>query len=332
MTTATVPSLGDVRALTRADLVEAIAIDAAARGRSRANYLTRRLAAAVREPALHVQLAAEDADGLLGFVLARVLEGEFGHPQRALRLEEIGVRWDAQGRGTGARLLASLVNWGRRHDIAELRTQAWWKDHRMVQWLDHHGFELAPNHIVDCAVDTLRFAPAFANAEATSTEINYADKEDEGGERLARDMADVRTMSDGDLEAIVRIDRHITGRDRQAYMEHRLAEAMEDSGVRVSLTARVDGVIAGYVMARADYGDFGRPEAVAVLDTIGVDPGFTHHGVGRALVSQLGANLCALQIERVETVVAPHDLALLGFLYDCGFAPSQRLPFARAIA
>ena len=65
------------------------------------------------------------------------------------------------------------------------------------------------------------------------------------------------------------------------------------------------------------------------MDTIGVDPGYAHRGVGRALVSQLFANLGALRIERVETVVAPRDFGLIGFLYDVGFAPSQRLPFVR---
>jgi hypothetical protein len=34
----------------------------------------------------------------------------------------------------------------------------------------------------------------------------------------------------------------------------------------------------------------------------------------------------------VETVVAPRDLDLLGFLYAVGFAPSQRIPFARAVS
>ena len=53
--------------------------------------------------------------------------------------------------------------------------------------------------------------------------------------------------------------------------------------------------------------------------------------VGRALVSQLLLNLGALRIERIETAVAPRDLGLLGFLYDSGFLPSQRLPFVRAI-
>ena len=139
-------------------------------------------------------------------------------------------------------------------------------------------------------------------------------------------------MGPGDLDDIVRIDRAITGRDRQAYMQRELDEAMVDSAIRVSLTARLDGAIVGYLMARADLGDFGRTEPVAVIDTIGVDPAYAHRGVGHALLSQLFANLGALRIERVETIVAQRDLALLGFLYDVGFAPSQRLPFVRRLA
>jgi hypothetical protein len=48
-------------------------------------------------------------------------------------------------------------------------------------------------------------------------------------------------------------------------------------------------------------------------------------------MSQLFANLGALRIERVETVVAPRDIALLGFLYEIGFAPSQRIAFVRRL-
>jgi hypothetical protein len=49
-------------------------------------------------------------------------------------------------------------------------------------------------------------------------------------------------------------------------------------------------------------------------------------------MSQLFVNLGALRVERVETIIAPRDLRLLGFLYDCGFAPSQRLAFARRVS
>jgi ribosomal protein S18 acetylase RimI-like enzyme len=115
-------------------------------------------------------------------------------------------------------------------------------------------------------------------------------------------------------------------------MQHKLVETIHDSAIRVSLTARMEGAIVGFLMARVDLGDFGRTEPVAVIDTLGVDSRYTHRGVGHALLSQLFVNLGALRIERVETVVAPRDLALLGFLYDAGFAPAQRLAFVRRLA
>ena len=97
----------------------------------------------------------------------------------------------------------------------------------------------------------------------------------------------------------------------------------------MSLTARLDGAIVGYLMARADLGDFGRTEPVAVVDTLGIDPAYAHRGLGHALLSQLSANLSALRVERMETVVQVADLALLGFFRSAGFTPSQRLSFVR---
>jgi GNAT superfamily N-acetyltransferase len=85
-------------------------------------------------------------------------------------------------------------------------------------------------------------------------------------------------------------------------------------------------------MARVDAGDYGRLEPAAVIDSLGVEPALTGQGVGRALLAQLQGNLAALTIERVETVVGPHDLPLLGFLARAGFVPSQRLGFVRSAA
>jgi ribosomal protein S18 acetylase RimI-like enzyme len=326
-----------IAALTREDLEAVVAIDAAIEGHSRRAYFERRLAAAMREPALHAQLAARDGQGLAGYVLARVLEGEFGHSEPGLRLEVVGVRGDAQGHGVGRQLFDGLAAWAKRHGIRDVRTQATWSDHRMVSWLDAMGFTLAPNHVVDCAVDGGAYTPArddlvsLPGGEGPAQEIDYGGRPDNDFERLARDNADVRAMTAADLAEIVRIDRAITGRNRQEYMAHKLGETMADSAIRVSLTARLDDAIVGFLMARADLGDFGRTEPVAVIDTIGVDPGYAHRGVGHALLSQLFVNLGALRIERVETVVAPRDLGLLGFLYDAGFAPAQRLPFVRRL-
>ncbi len=286
-----------VRALTREDLDAVVGIDSAIEGRSRRVYFERRLAAALRAPKLHAQFAATDANGIAGYILARVLEGEFGRSEPGLRLETIGVRRDAQSHGIGRELLEVLAGWARRHDIRDLRTQATWNDHGMLRWLDAMGFALAPNHIVDCAVAGGQYTPerddpvTIPRGEGPAQEIDYSAQSDNHYERLARDLADIRAMGPGDIADIVRIDRAITGRNRQAYMQAKLDEAMVDSAIRVSLTARLDEVIVGYLMASADLGDFGRTEPVAVIDTIGVDPAYAHRGVGHALLSQLFANL-----------------------------------------
>ena len=323
-----------IRALTQQDLDAVVTIDAATEGRVRRAYFQRRVTAALKQPELHVQLAAVDGGELIGYILARRTVGEFGRPQPGLRLEIVGVRPDRRQHGIGKMLVSALASYAQRHGVADLRTTAAWNQHRMLAWLEANGFKLAPDQIVDCAVAEgyraeRNDALGLPDAETPGHEVNYGAPEDNDYERVERARCDVRAMRPEDLPQIVRIDREITGRDRKAYIAGKLDEAMDDSAIRVSLAARVDDAIVGYLMARADLGDFGRTEPVAVLDTIGVDPNYEHRGIGHALVSQLFVNLGALQIDRVETVVAPTDLALLGFLYDCGFTPSKRLAFVR---
>ena len=84
-------------------------------------------------------------------------------------------------------------------------------------------------------------------------------------------------------------------------------------------------------MARVDYGDFGRAEPAAVIDTVGVDPLRPRQGIGRALLSQLFVNLRGLQVERVETVVAADKFDLLGFFYAAGMRPAERLAFVKKL-
>jgi len=325
-----------IRALRPDDLSAVVGIDADIEGHARRTYVERRLASALREPALHAQFAACSSDGLVGYILARVLEGEFGGSEPGLRLEMVGVRADARGHGAGRLLFEALAQWARRHAIRDLRTTADWRDASMLGWLAAMGFELAPQQIIDCAIGDVTHQPEAQPDAAVSLpagqgpgrEIDFGATETNDFERIARDKADVRAMTPADLPQIVRIDRSITGRDRRGYIASRLDEAMFDSALRVSLAARIDGAIVGYLMARADLGDFGRTEPVAVIDTIGVDPGYAHRGVGQALLSQLFANLGALCVERVETMVPCSDLALLGFFYRAGLQASQQLPFA----
>ena len=325
-----------IRALSAHDLDGVVAIDAAIGGRVRRTYFERRLKAALAQPEWHVQLGASDESGLVGFILARRVEGEFGRTGTSLRLEVLGVRADRQSLGVGHRLLSALLAYAARHGVTDLRTTAAWHEHGMLRWLHAMAFDLSPDLVLECGVargyraerDDALDLPA---AQTPGHETDYGAPESNDHERVERTRCDVRAMHPDDLPRILRIDREITGRNRSAYIEGKLDEAMRDSAIRVSLTARLEGAIVGFLMARADLGDFGRVEPVVVLDTIGVDPRYGRRGVGHALVSQLFANLEALHIDRVETVVSPNDLSLLAFLLDAGFLRSPRLSFVRSV-
>jgi ribosomal protein S18 acetylase RimI-like enzyme len=162
-------------------------------------------------------------------------------------------------------------------------------------------------------------------------ELDFSDPNPDDHQALSRDRIPVRSMREDDLAAIIGLDRRLTGRDRSAYYQRKAQEALAESGVRVSLVAEQDGRLVGFVMARVDFGEFGRTEPEAVIDTIGVDAAWKHRSIGTALLSQLLVNLAGLQVERVRTEVLWDDFGLIAFLERCGFAPSQRLAVARPV-
>ncbi len=164
-----------------------------------------------------------------------------------------------------------------------------------------------------------------------AAEINYGHAPEPDYGPLARDRIPVRAMKEADLRVLVDIDKAITGYDRTTYFERKLEEALYELDVRVSLVAELDGNPVGFIMARVDFGEFGRIEPTAVLDTIGVGLDARNRGVGRALLSQLLINLMTLRVESIRTELEWHDHQLLTFLDHCGFQTSQRLCLEHAI-
>lgn len=304
-----------IRHLTAEDFEAVVGMDAAAVGHPRTFYFERRLRTAKSRPALYVQLGAEQNGKLVGFMMARQMQGQFGRNEPALRLEAFAVASDVRGQQIGSALMSMLEDEAKRLTIAEIRTTASWRDHAVMQFLDRADFELGSELVVDRQV----------------TDQTLAAQGDNNSQTLARGKVDLSTLKPDDLYDVVRIDKGVTGQRREAVFYELVDEAMKDSAVRVSLVARVDGIAAGFVMARTNFGDYGRTEPVAVLDTIGVDPDYSRKGIGRALLSQLIANLAGLRVERVETVVASKDFQLLRFFYDVGFKPSQRLVFMKRV-
>lgn len=142
---------------------------------------------------------------------------------------------------------------------------------------------------------------------------------------LEHDPVLVRNLRPRDLDAVILLDSKITGRKRAEYFKTKLAQALSDTGIQVSLAAELDGQFVGFLLARVYYGEFGATEQSAVLDTIGVNPGLRGKGVGRALLEQLRRNLVALGIRSLQTEVSWRDVELLAFFQRSGFQPAPRL-------
>jgi ribosomal protein S18 acetylase RimI-like enzyme len=306
-----------LRSLHRDDLDRVSAIESRITGHSRKGFLEKRFAAAAESPDGFISCAAVRDDKLCGYALARIQEGEFGARDAVAVLDVIGIDPDARGKGIGKALLAEMERRMKARGIETLRTQVDWGSPPMIRFFSSTEFVLAPAQILERDTTPLR-------EEISEFGSNY--------ETLSRDRVPVRSLKEDDLAAAVRIDRKLTGRDRSAYYAAKLREMLTESGIRVSLVAEEDGFVVGFVMARVDFGEFGKVDKAAILDTIGVHPGFAGSGIGHALLSQLFLNLATLQVETVLTQVSPENIDLHRFLYSCGFHPSQRLVLSKSVS
>jgi predicted N-acetyltransferase YhbS len=140
----------------------------------------------------------------------------------------------------------------------------------------------------------------------------------------------LRALRPSDAPRLVRMDERITGRNRAMWYERQLKRALEESDVNVSIGAEVGGVLVGAMLGSVQYGEFGVPERVAVLDTILVDEGHQGRGIGTAMLEEFARNLARLGIERIRTEVGWSE-ALGVFLGLHGFALAPRLVLERPL-
>ena len=143
-------------------------------------------------------------------------------------------------------------------------------------------------------------------------------------EQTSETLATVRGLKPADLEAVIALDARIVGRRREEFFRIKLQQNLQETGIKVSLAAEMDGIFAGFLLARVYYGEFGTLEPVAVLDTIGAHPDFRGRGVGHALLRQLQVNLHALGVGTLRTEVGWDEPELLRFFQHTGFQPAPR--------
>jgi len=141
----------------------------------------------------------------------------------------------------------------------------------------------------------------------------------------------VRGLRPEDFDAVVSIDAKNVGRRREQFFKVKLEENLHAAGIRVSLAAEVDGLFVGFLLARVFYGEFGRTEPAAVLETLAVHPDFQGQGIGTALLAQLKQNLRSLRVGSLQTEVAWQDQRLMAFFQHEGFRPAPRFALDLAL-
>lgn len=254
----------------------------------------------------------------------RLEDGEFGRPGCVAVLDAIGVAPEAQGLGAGRMLLAHVLHALFEERVAALVTQVDWAQRELLDFLGAAGFALDGRVVL--ARPTAELTPEEPELPSESpTEIDHSSPSSDDYVALSRDRIPVRSLTEADLAGVVAIDRRHSGRDRTAYYTRKLDEVLNRAGVRLSLLAEIDGAPAGFVMARVDYGEFGQTADEAVMEAIGVDPAYAGQGVGRALMSQLMANLSVLRVGSLRSETEWNDLSLIGFLDSMAFAPAQKI-------
>ena len=128
----------------------------------------------------------------------------------------------------------------------------------------------------------------------------------------------IRVLRNEDLEGIVEIDEKVLGENRRSYWERKL-ELMNNKSSQVSLVAEVGGKVVAFILGDVSGWEFGVPETIGWIDTIGVEPAYQKKGLATALTHELIKNLKAIGVRTIYTLVSWNDWDLLQFFHAMGF-------------
>jgi predicted N-acetyltransferase YhbS len=128
----------------------------------------------------------------------------------------------------------------------------------------------------------------------------------------------IRTLKKDDLDGIVGIDEKVLGENRRNYWERKL-ELMNNKFSQTSLVAEVEGEVVGFIFGDVSGWEFGVPETIGWIDTIGIAPDYQKKGLATALARELIQSLKALGVKTIYTLVSWNDWDLLQFFHAMGF-------------
>jgi len=127
----------------------------------------------------------------------------------------------------------------------------------------------------------------------------------------------LRILTIRDLDAVTEIDYSLLGKRRKGYWATRL-EYAETSGVP-SLAAEVNGELIGFILGSASGWEYGIPENVAWIDTLGVKKEYQRKGIARLLFNEMLSMFKKVGVDTIYVFVNWKDQELLEFFERMGF-------------
>lgn len=134
----------------------------------------------------------------------------------------------------------------------------------------------------------------------------------------------IRAMVPADLDQIVEIDIKVLGKPRPEYWKLKLDLVQKHQQIS-SLVAELDGKVIGFIIGGASRWEYGMPENIGWIDTIGVDPDYQKKGVAKVLFKEMAASLQKVGVDTVYTFVKRRDWKLLKFFNRIGFQEGDML-------
>ncbi|OGP85464.1 MAG: GNAT family N-acetyltransferase [Deltaproteobacteria bacterium RBG_16_54_11] len=128
----------------------------------------------------------------------------------------------------------------------------------------------------------------------------------------------IRAMAYGDLDAIVEIEKEMLGKERPEYWSMKI----ENSEIRsplTSLVAEMQGTVVGFIMGDASGWEYGVPNTVGWIDTIGIHPKYQRKGIAKLLFKEMMGNLKTVGVDTIYTLVNWKEWDLLHFFDKMGF-------------
>ena len=134
----------------------------------------------------------------------------------------------------------------------------------------------------------------------------------------------IRQMQASDLDQIVAIDVKVLGKPRPEYWEMKL-ELVTNRSQMAGLVAELEDKVVGFIIGGASRWEYGMPENIGWVDTIGVDPAYQRQGIAKTLFARLGADLKQVGVDAMYTFVKRRDWRLLKFFHNMGFAEGDMI-------